>query len=931
MAIPLSNEQKEVRAPQTANIKALDISPMLQRMGENSLQMNRQMQESVRGGFNLGQKISDQQDAFKRNEAERIYNERTTELNTELAQKEGEERVKFQPKYEAEMKLASDTYEAAINRVSNFDMREGSKRYINAWNNRNASNYQYENYKNFSNLQEKSMGQAMLSSTRKMYNAITPADNAKSVMALLNDPDMGVAHAEGMIRDFYANRKGLPKEVVDQYVQDYKSKALTLAANRLAELTDQVNTNAAYDQSLDLINAGIQQGLINPEEGVQLKRTLEDQKLDMIAETNPGVLINNDGTYNFNAAHRFAPDLTRKEIYKKIASGSRGSGSGGAGANLFLEQLSQMATDKWDDMVTNAGYGPELATEEYKKNRADIMKGKRKASGKKITDLIRFVNFGNSELNGVVVVNEDGTYTNPRTGATTQTVGTGVKRILQKQKFTELNTQVNKAKAMIANLLETGAYNDIFTPEVFRAAASLSDGDRATLANLQLLYKAKGGKNDNWLTTKIKNVLEATHLKHFEATGGVGVVETMSNITGTQLGYAEATKKYGFDPNHIGSDGDDQMNKKVNLKQFNSKTGLYEDIPGMSPVTMGTALNMEIGLATLQQMDDGTFESIYGPQAKKPENIAEMQQFGYELDFNGGNKSSYKASNALNKILNIGQDKSYSWNPFMPNNYFINYVPDSIHAALGTEAKPFSFSDEKAYKAIAKFGNDLRNALSDKADIGQAFTDEQFGNLQFMNKIFSGKPDNSSLTYDEFVSQEGAATPDSYADYLGDRGRYMRTLGTLQSTGATNKNNPGHFFVTTSPKATDVLSDMYLKAAGMAPSNPKYIGKDVELKDILDAGVMSFSIPNRAFQEPNYTKDIPQGVGTDGAPVFFLDRNSSTGYVLKDDKIKMLDCNFDEFISLLGIAQGVINQEPNVSTVVSGVPAAMVSNQFKPR
>ena len=404
--------------------------------------IDKQMQNAIKGSFDYADKIILQNDAFKRNEAEREYNERTTQLNTELAQKEGEERQKFQPKYEAEMKLASDK----------------------------------ENYKNDTNLQEKSMGQALVTSTRNLYTAITPADNAKSVMDLLKDPNMGFAHGEQLIRDFYANRKGLPKEVVDQYVQDYKSKALTLAANRLAELTDQVNTNAAYDQSLNLINSGIQQGLINPEEGVELKRTLEDQKLDMIAETNPGVLINNDGTYNFNAAHRFAPDLTRKEIYKKIASGSRGSGSGGAGANLFLEQLSQMAADEWSDMVTNAGYGPELATEEYKKNRADIMKGKRKASGKAITDLIRFVNFGNSELNGVVVVNEDGTYTNPRTGVTTQTVGTGVKRILQKQTFTELNSKVNKAKAMIANLLETGAYKDIFTPEVFRAADSLSDG-----------------------------------------------------------------------------------------------------------------------------------------------------------------------------------------------------------------------------------------------------------------------------------------------------------------------------------------------------------------------------------------------------------------------------------------------------------------------
>lgn len=921
MAIPLSDEQRQVRAPQTANVKAVDQSPLFQKMGEDALQMNRQTQEMIRGGMKLGQQIRDQRDAFRRNEAEREYNERTTELNTELAKREGEERQKFQPKYEAEMKLASDKYEAAINKVHNFEIRENSKRSINAWNNRNASNYQYENYKNDSNLQEKSMGQAMVSSTRKMYDAITPADNAKSVLALLNDPYMGVAHAEEKIREFYGNRKGMPKEVVDQYVQDYKSKTLTLAATRLAQLTDKVDTNAAYDESLALINSGITQGLITPEEGVTAKRALEEEKLDMIAETNPGVLFNDDGTYNFNAAHRYAPDMTRKEIYKKLASG--GKGNGGAGSSLFIEQLSQAAIDQWNDMVYKAGWGAELASDDYKSRRADLIKGKRKATGKAVTDLIRFINFGNSELNGVVVVNEDGTYTNPRTGATMQTVGTGVKRVLQRQKFSELNNLVNEAKARLANLMDTGAYKDIFTPEVTKAADSLPDGDRAVLANLKLLYNAKGGKNDGWLTRNIKNVFEKTHLKHYDASGGVGVLETMSNVNGTQLGYGEATKKYGFDPTHISTDEDDQMKKMVNLKQLNSNTGLYEDIPGMAPVPMSTALNMEIGFATLQQMDDGTFQSIYGENAKKPQNVAEMAQYGYELDFDGG-KSTYKISGFLN---GLGEKATAAVNPFAAFG-----ITKAVREALEIEQKPaFSFSDQQAYKAFVKGAGVFKKALSGISPNGTAMPAEHFQNLQFANKVFSGKEDNSPLTYDEFVSQEGAATPDSYADYLSDRGRHLRTIGTIQSTGATNKNNPGYFFLTTSSNANQTLADMYLKAAGMAPSNPKYITQDVEIEDVLKAGVKQFNVPSKAFQKPTFSENIPENVGKNGAPVFFLDKNSSKGYVCKDDKIKMLDCNFDEFVTLLGIAQGLVNQQPNVATAVRGVPASMVSNQFKPR
>ena len=362
MAIPLSNEMREVQAPRTAELKPIDNQQFLQSMGNAALGMNRQMQETIRGGFKVAQQIRDQQDAFKRNEAERIYNERTTELNMQLAQKEGQERVKFQPKYEAEMKLASDTYEAAINKVHNFEIREGSKRSINAWNNRNASNYQYENYKNETKLQEQAMGQALITDNEKRINSITAADSAKSLSDYANDPNLGFAHGEQMLRDFYGNRMGYPQEVVDQYVKDYKSKGAIAMANRLAQVTDGVSTTASYNQSLNFIDQGIKEGIINASEGIEAKRTLELQKIDMVAEINPGSLINNDGTYNFNAARRYAPDLTQKELYQHISASSKGRG--GSGVGFMQEQLSQLAVDNWNDMVYKAGWGAELATDD---------------------------------------------------------------------------------------------------------------------------------------------------------------------------------------------------------------------------------------------------------------------------------------------------------------------------------------------------------------------------------------------------------------------------------------------------------------------------------------------------------------------------------------------------------------------------------------
>lgn len=374
MAIPLSNEQKQVRAPQTANIQPVDVSPMLQRMAEDTMQMNRNMQAGIQGGFKLADKIRLQNDAFKRNEAERKYNERTAELNEQLAEKQGEERIKFQPKYEAEMKLASNEYESAINKVGDFEIREGSKRSINAWNVRNASNYQYENYQNDTFLQEKSMAQAMITDNQKRVMAINPADTADSLLRYAQDPDMGFSHGEQMIRNFYGNRMGLPSEVVDQYVQDYKSKGYIAMANRLVQVTREHTGNAAYTPAIDFINKGIKAGFVDPEDGINAKRDFEKERLALNVIHNPEWFIK-DGQFNPVGRNKFAPDMTQYEYeyYLKQALGSYKPGQTGAGA--VVSQAFMAEYDRWmKDWLAAHGHFDDDSIEEYIKMKASAGK-----------------------------------------------------------------------------------------------------------------------------------------------------------------------------------------------------------------------------------------------------------------------------------------------------------------------------------------------------------------------------------------------------------------------------------------------------------------------------------------------------------------------------------------------------------------------------
>jgi len=987
MAIPLSDDQREVRAPRTANLKAVNPQPAANQMAQAQLSLQEQFSRLGESAVKARQRWEMADDAFKRNEAERKYNRDTSYWNEWISEKEGEERQKAMPKYEAEMKLASDAYEAAINKVRNFEIRENSKRSINAWNTRNASNYQYENYKNETNLQEKAMGEALVSSTRNLYKAITPADNAQSVLNLLNDPNLGFAHGEEKIREFYGVRKGMPAEVVDEYVKDYKSKALTMAANRLAELTDQVGTNAAYDQSIKLINDGIKNNLINAEEGVKVKRDLEDQKLDMIAETNPGVLVNGDGTYNFAAAHRYAPDLTRKEIYKKLSSAKKNSGNG---TNQALEQIADIGTELWNASVEKLGYGEKYTTDDYRNNpdNKEKFKQQRHDSRTEGLDLIRLWMLGRALKNGVVEIDENGVYTDPTTGYKAQTTATGTKRILQKQTGEQFNNAFDSVRRRLTYLVASGKFKDVFNPSVIEKSNPLTDQERAILAQFNLLHNKRAFLDDNALTRGVKNVFEATGIKHYKAKDVLSTIEMEAAIEGAIMGISSASQKYGFNPDAIKNGDDDQLQKMVNLKQFNSEKGVWEDIPDMSQVSMGTALNMEIGYATLRRMDDATFKAIYGQTAKKPENIVEMQQYGYQLDFNGGDKTFY--SDTLNSFFSWDSIERVG-NAFMP---LYGTATASIGKALEIkQPTPFNFTDAQAYRAVSKAGSVLKKGLmvantgslskgqydavlkfigkdgvealskagqqaakADKAaivssgiqaagasvydyldnlDIDSPVGKTVYVTSQMLNKMFSGKPDNAPLTYDEFIAQEGSATPDSYSDYLSARGAYLRTLGDLMSV---SKNNNVQYLVTNSKDSASLLSDLYAQASGMTPSNANYIGESIQLSDILKAGTLKLhtAAPNkRIYGKPVYSENTSFDIDTNTSPVFIYDKNAGNGYLFQGENVKMLDSNFNEFVTLLSIAQGLsqqVEQQPNVMTTTRGVlPSNMISNQFKPR
>jgi hypothetical protein len=930
MAIPLSNEMKEVRAPRTANLQAVNPMPAANQMAQAQSSFMGALGQLGENAVRARQRYDKSEDAFKRNEAERIYNERTTELNTQLAQKQGEDRIKFQPKYEAEMKQASDVYRASINKIGDFEIREGSKRHINAWNQRNASNYQYENYKNETNLQQETMAKALLADNEQRVNAITAADNAASLTAYANDPNLGFAHGEQMIRDFYKNRMGLPDSVVDYYVKDYKSKAAIAMANRLAQVTDDVSTTASYNQSLKFLDTGIKEGWIAASEGIEAKRTLESQKIDMVAAIAPGSLINSDGTYNFNAARKYAPDLTQKELYQHI-SNSKGKGAGNATAGTAQTQIAEMAKDNWNALTMELGIADRYSTEDFKNKNEQQIAQQKPATNKEILNLLKLYTYGHNLMNGIAIVNEDGTYTDPNTGVTTQVARSGVKRILDRPTHAAIKDKLDQVEADMALMINTGKFKKIFNPTVMKESRMLDDESRAYFAQMQLLMQSKGGPSDGFLSRTKRKITEGLGIAQYEATPVVTIPEMRSALNGVRNGIKAAQEKYGFDPRYMSDDL--QMRRPVWAMQYNEK-GELERIPGQDkPTNMATVLSMEIGYATLQEMDDGMFKSIYGNFAQKPTSVADMPLIGgWDMDFNG-NANKMTIANKLNNIMDPnGPVQTTIGNMMFP---YFGTLRAKAFEKWGPKNTGFSFTDAEAVGAFAKAGSAIKKALKNTSYTGTQMPDKQFQDMQILDTVFSGKPNNEPLTYDEFSRVHVIATPEAYNGYLMDYGNNNDIVDTILSVNSFSEDMPAKYFMTEKPEAMQVLDDMYAMANGQAPSNLDYLDQEIDVQDVFAAGgVHSFNAPKIAFGEAKvYANESEKELIMHGQPLFFVSANKPYGYVLRNNQIKKIDCNAFQFVSLLGIAKQASNEMgKNLVTKQSGsVPVQMISNQFKLR
>lgn len=344
MAIPISDDLKQIQAPRTANLAAPDAASNSKLFLQGQQQLSSALGQMGEAAIGAGQRYERTQEAFKRNEAERIYNREFTYWNEWLKEKQGWERIEAQKKYEAEMNRAKDEYEARINKVRDFEMREGSKRSINQLNTSNAANYQYDNYKNETQMHKQSMEQSVLDSYRNSLAQVNNLTDIKQANIILVP---ALESATEKIKDFYYNRMGFSDEMVAEYVRDARGKMVIGMANRIMQQTKQLGGGSGYEVSHKLIEQGIKSKDINYEVGVEALREIETEYIKAVAIDNPEKLADSNGNFSFDKARPLAKNLAENELRQTFNSAKNSNSGYSAEQRQMAEEVSTEAVDKF--------------------------------------------------------------------------------------------------------------------------------------------------------------------------------------------------------------------------------------------------------------------------------------------------------------------------------------------------------------------------------------------------------------------------------------------------------------------------------------------------------------------------------------------------------------------------------------------------------
>lgn len=792
MPIPLSDKRTQVQAPRVASGRAVADLEGLQKVGAPALETAFNLVKAVDTGKDMYGKYRSNKDAVAANDAATEYQERLQELNDELNQKQGQNRLDALPEYEAEATKAHQQFKSKIDKVRTANIREQYRHHINAINLRNQSAYDWENYKTRENLDAEATKRFVNTELDRLTQQTTPYDDVNSSVKRLADPNLGLKAGQDAIRRWYGEHLGLPEEVVQGYIENYNTTAINNIATRMNEYEADMGYKNNFSNAINLAKYARDNKLITENAYRTIARPIETQKLDYYVNTYPEKFVDGLGRYKDALAHQIAPDLNIEERRRAVKQSGANSGSG-AGAGL-QNDISEYAVEDLENIIIQNGMAGIMNSDRQALYDIDGAIQKRRKNQLGALAPIRIIRAAEMYRNAYYVL-ENGQYRPLRKGENISQLQQKGAQIVKGSDRKDIQEYRMKATAELQRMMRTGEYQNNLRQLLFKAKNDVTMEEAAAISILQALEKRQTPAEGR-AAGALRGFGESIGARGREDIRILSEYEISNIITGAMNGLEKAAAEKGID---LGATHDSYLGTKVNFRDDKGniidEQDTYDYLIGAALTSAATNLPPDV-LNSLRMEGKSAQEYIAGGR-----------------DLTNDFTDPWASQKAYNKA-------SYKYSP-------AGLFYQAFDAVTGSN-QYIKFVDQKEYNkkmvwtAVGKVFNGMKNlgsasgtytptkekieSLGKNVPFKENMPKDTDGIIEYLD--FRVRDASNPIDYDTFVNREGTATYESYKNNLAEGANISSAWDILQNN---NAFSTGIQMFKVDPSLANELSDIEMR------------------------------------------------------------------------------------------------------------------------
>lgn len=879
MPIPLSDKRTQVQTPRVASGRAVADLEGLQKVGAPALETAFNLVKVVDAGKDMYGKYRSNKDAVAANDAATEYQERLQELNDELNQKQGQNRLDALPEYEAEATKAHQQFKSKIDKVRTANIREQYRHHINAINLRNQSAYDWENYKTQENLDAEATKRFVNTELDRLTQQTTPYDDVNSSVKRLADPNLGLKAGQDAIRRWYSEHLGLPEEVVQGYIENYNTTAINNIATRMNEYEADMGYKNNFSNAINLAKYARDNKLITENAYRTIARPFETQKLDYYVNTYPEKFVDGLGRYNDTLAHQIAPDLNIEERRRAVKQSGSNSGSG-AGAGL-QNDISEYGVEDLENIIIQNGMADIMNNNRRSLYDIDGATQKRRKNQLGALAPIRIIRAAEMYRNAYYVL-ENGQYRPLRKGENISQLQQKGAQLIKGSDRKDLQEYKMKATAELQRMMRTGEYKNNLRQLLFKAKNDVTMEEAAAISILQALEKRQTPAEGR-VAGALRGFGESIGARGREDIRILSEYEISNIITGAMNGLEKAAAEKGID---LGATHDSYLGTKVNFRDDKGNVideqDTYDYLIGAALTSAAINLPPDV-LNSLRMEGKSAQEYIAGGR-----------------DLTNDFTDPWASQKAYNKA-------SYKYSPAGLFYQAFDAVTGSNQYNQYVEQK--EYDKKMTWTAVGKVFNSMKNlgsasgtytptkekieSLGKNVPFKENMPKDTDGIIEYLD--FRVRDASNPIDYDTFVNREGTATYESYKNNLAEGANITSAWNILQNNDAFSAGV--QMFKTTDPSLANELSDIEMRttlSGALTDSTRKRISNVLSNQRVLGKQ-LSISEDTR-----NITK---MEADTPKSTILFTSPNES--YIIggKDKIPHRIDINSNQLYYMVGLQE----------------------------